>query len=385
MATRTVLEDFDHFGGKHCESAALQKALAYRGLDVSEEMILGLGGGLGFIYWYMKMMASPLIGTRCGGKNQAFVKNACEHLGARVGITETGSAGRAYEELKTVLQEGEPAVVYGDMVYLPYMAMPEEAHFGGHCFVIYGIDEEADAVYISDRAKRSLSASLQDVAKARGSKHPPFPPKHRLLKISYPRMLTIRPDEVIKSIHECCRSMLNPPIQNIGISGIRKWAALVPKWPEQFSGLSLYGCLMNTYIYIEIGGTGGCAFRSMYAGFLEEAAGITGSKGLSEVAELFRRSAERWSTIARKAMPDSIPLLARARELIARKNHLFEEQGSEGLSEMLAINKELDGIHSEIGHGFDPTPQALADLSQEILLCAEAEQKAFEMLSRETS
>ena len=31
----------------------------------------------------------------------------------------------------------------------------------------------------------------------------------------------------------------------------------VSQWPGQFKGLNLFDCLFNTFIYIEIGGTGG--------------------------------------------------------------------------------------------------------------------------------
>ena len=65
---------------------------------------------------------------------------------------------------------------------------------------------------------------------------------------------------------------------------------MVPKWSEQFRGLNLYGCLFNTFIYIEIGGTGGSAFRPMYAQFLKEAGSILNKPALNEVAEMFEGS-----------------------------------------------------------------------------------------------
>ena len=68
--------------------------------------------------------------------------------------------------------------------------------------------------------------------------------------------------------------MLNPPIKNAGLAGIQKWADIIVKWPEQFKGINLFGALMNGFLYIEISGTGGNAFRSMYAQFLEEASSI---------------------------------------------------------------------------------------------------------------
>ena len=44
--------DLKEFGGKHCQTTALKSILSYYGLTISEEMLFGLGGGVGFIYWY---------------------------------------------------------------------------------------------------------------------------------------------------------------------------------------------------------------------------------------------------------------------------------------------------------------------------------------------
>ena len=70
---RIVLEDYRHLGGKHCQTTAIKGILNYKGIDLSEEMLLGLGGGLGFIYWYMKMMPTPFIGGgREGGTRSSW-------------------------------------------------------------------------------------------------------------------------------------------------------------------------------------------------------------------------------------------------------------------------------------------------------------------------
>ena len=91
MAENLMLEGFKPFIGKHCETTALKRALDYHGLTLSEEMLLGLGGGIGFIYWYMKMMPSPFVGGR-NGKVAEFAVTACRRLGAEVTMMETASA-----------------------------------------------------------------------------------------------------------------------------------------------------------------------------------------------------------------------------------------------------------------------------------------------------
>ena len=380
MAEKLILEGFKPFVGKHCETTALRRALDYHGLTLSEEILLGLGGGIGFIYWYVKMMPSPFIGGR-SGKVAEFAVTACKRLGAEVTVMETASAKRGYEELKALLRDGKPAVVYLDMAYLPYFAVPEEAHFGGHSAVVFGLDEDRDAVHIYDRGKNPATVSIADLARARGSKFPPFPPKHRLLRIKYPAQVVNLSAGIKDSILECCHNMLKPPIKNIGLAGMQKWAEMVVKWPEQFKGLNLLGALMNGFMYIEIAGTGGSAFRSMYARFLEEASSIINKPSLKEVAEMMRQSAGIWSQIAAELLPDSWPNLKGMRQLMFEKNRLFEEQEPGALDGMAKINHELDDLMTKAVEDLKRLPAFLSDVQRSILRCHDVESQAFQRLS----
>ena len=380
MAEKFMIQGFKQFVGKHCETTALKRALDRHELSLSEEMLLGLGGGVGFIYWYMKQMPCPFVGGRYG-KGTDFPKNTCKRIGAGMTVVETASAKKGYEELKAILRSGEPAVVYGDMAYLPYFAIPEVAHFGGHVFVVFGLDEAKDEVHIYDRGKTPVTVSISDLQKARGSKFPPFPPKHRLLKIEYPSQIKNLEAGIKESIQECCQNMLHPPIKNIGLAGMEKWSKLVTQWPEQFQGMNLLGALMNGFMYIEIGGTGGSAFRSMYAQFLEEASAVINKPALNEVAEMMRQSATIWSEIASAYLPDSRPTLKRIKELTIEKNRLFEEQEHGALEAMRKINGEMDDLMGKAVQDLRKPLTFLAEVQQSILRCYEIEKEAFNTLS----
>ncbi|MFQ6052228.1 MAG: BtrH N-terminal domain-containing protein [Candidatus Hydrothermarchaeota archaeon] len=379
---KLMIQGFNQFGGKHCQTAALKNILGYHGLHLSEEMLLGLGGGIGFIYWYMKLMPSPFIGTRYG-KVDEFLLNICRRIGTEGSIFQTTSITKGYEKLKKLLREDEPAYVFVDMAYLPYMALPETAHFGGHTVVIFGLDEEEDKVYISDRGENAVTASIEDLKKARGSKFPPFPTKNKMLEIKYPSKIRNLEGGIREGIRECCTNMLKPPIKNIGLKGMKKWAGIVPKWPRQFNRLNLFGCLFNTFIYIEIGGTGGSAFRPMYAKFLEEASSIINKPALNDVARLLRESGKVWSGIATAALPDSWPTLKRIRELSIEKNRIFEEQKPRALDKIKKINVQLDGLMKKAEEDLQEKDLTLllADLQEKISECYEIEKKAFERLN----
>ena len=66
MPETLILQGFKPFIGKHCETTALRRVFDYHGLSLSEEMLFGLGGGIGFVYWHTKLMPFPFIGTRNG-------------------------------------------------------------------------------------------------------------------------------------------------------------------------------------------------------------------------------------------------------------------------------------------------------------------------------
>lgn len=381
MKEKLMIKGYQHSGGKHCWTTALRNVLEYHQLHLSEEMLFGLGGGAGFIYWYMKTMLAPIIATRYG-KTDSLI-NTCERIGAEATMFQTSSVKKGYEELKKLLREDEPVFVFVDMAYLPYMALPGVAHFGGHTIVVYGLDEKEDVVYISDCAEKPVMISIEELNKARSSKFPPFPAKNKLLKIKYPLKVGNLENGIKEAIRECCTNMLNPPIKNIGLEGMKKWAGIVPKWPKQFKGLNLFGCLLNTFIYIEVGGTGGSAFRTMYAQFLRESSSILNEPKLNEVAELFEESGKVWTEIATAALPDSWPTLKKIRELSFEKNKIFRELKMGALEKMRKINIESENLMKKAADELEKKNlmPLLTDLQQKILKCYEMEKRAFESLN----
>ena len=376
------IPNFKPSGGKHCWTTSLKNVLDYHGLNLSEEMIFGLGGGIGFIYWYMKFMPTPFIGTRYG-KNMDTLVTTCTRIGAEASVEETTSTKKGYETLKRQLRKGNPALVFVDMAYMPYLALPEEAHFGAHSVVVYGVSEEQNTVFLSDRAQKPFTIGIEDLITARGSKFSPFPPKNRLLKIQYPDRLGNFEKGIVESIRDCCSNMISPPIKNFGLAGMQKWAGILPKWPQQFKGLSLVGCLFNVFLYIEVAGTGGSGFRTMYARFLSEARDILHKPALSEVSDMFRESAGLWSEIAHTALPDSWPSLGKIRELCLKKNRLFEEQKPDALKKMNEINPVLDKAMKRAAAELEKEKpvELLSLLQRKVLQCQEIEKKALETLA----
>jgi len=382
MKEKLIINAFKSLGGKHCQTSALKAILEFHSLKIKEEMLLGLGGGIGFIYWYMKVMPCPFIGTRTGGNNEAFLMRIAEGIGAKAYLFETSSSKKGYEEIKHILRQGEPAYTFVDMAYLPYMAMPEEAHFGGHTIVVYGIDEEEDKVYISDRASKPVSITIDDLMRARSSKHHPMQPSNRLIKFILPDAIGDLRSGIREGILCSCNTMLNPPLKNFGLEGIKKWAGLVEDWDNNFKGMNLLGCLLNTFIYIEIGGTGGSAFRTMYADFLHDAAKILDKPRLDKVSELYLSSAKHWDDIAKASLPDDFESLREIRRLMILKNKVFEEQKDDALEKALSINMETDEWFKKALTDLEERDikPLLKNMKEKILECYKIEKHAISAL-----
>jgi hypothetical protein len=250
--------------------------------------------------------------------------------------------------------------------------------------VVFGVDEDKGEVYVSDRGANPITIGVDDLMKARGSKYPPSPPEHKLISVERKRSDVDLAPAIREGIIDCCRQMLTPPIANIGLRGMKKWASLVTSaWPKTFQGSRLTECLLGTFTNIQIGGTGGSAFRTMYARFLDEASRALDQAKLKEVAEMYREAARCWDRVSEAALPDSNEILKSSRELLLEKNRYFEDQGPDALEAMTRVSRELGELRAKAHEGLSELElkDILENLKARILECCSAETTAIRALS----
>ena len=299
-----TLQPFDGFKSletHHCITGSMLHIYHFHGHPLSEDMLLGIGGGLGFMYWHQKG-TPPMYGgrgnfARPGEEGLEIVTG--RRTGVKVEEFHTSSARKAEKTLLEQLEAGQPVMLMADMGFLPYFEFPEEYHFGGHAIAVGGYDPDSRTVLVADRDSELYSMTLDELEQARGSTYKPFPPQHQWFTFDFGQKRMPTPDETWQAIRETTANMLNGPISNFGVRGIRKAHKETLKWPKKMDEEALRWACFNNFIFIDAeGGTGGGIFRYMYGRFLKEAAQIIGDDRIASCGEELRAVGDRWQEVA---------------------------------------------------------------------------------------
>jgi hypothetical protein len=320
------LEGFKSLETHHCVTGSLRHIYEYHDYPISEDLLLGVGAGVGFLYWHQKGM-DPFYGGRANFERpgeEGLAKTVGRRTGVQVESYRTSSARKAKKALSEMLAAGQPVMIMADMGFLPYLELPKDYHFGAHAVVIAGYDPETRQVLIADRDAELHPVSVEDLAKARGSRYKPFPPQHCWYTFDFSGRRPPTAEEVRQAIREVTKGMLEPPISNFGVKGIRTAAKRTLKWPQQMEEERLRWTCFNIFIFIDAtGGTGGGIFRYMCGRFLNEAAELTGEPRLAEVGEEMQQIGDRWQNVAHifqeaYEAPEPAALLPQATSLMER-------------------------------------------------------------------
>jgi Butirosin biosynthesis protein H, N-terminal/Domain of unknown function (DUF4872) len=275
---------YTHTPGHHCGSTALRNLLSFHGIEISEEMAFGLGAGACFYYVTIED-ASP---TRWfNGRTARLEENFDQLTGAALELrTFERDDDGAWEAARAEIDARRPVLLLTDLYYLDHYG--NSAHFPGHAVVLAGYDDE-DA-HLSDTGFEQLQTTkLENLDKARHSEHPAYPLSGHMFTVTGEVSLERLDEAVPAAIERAARAMVEPELRGFsGLDAVRRLAAEAGSWPEVAADWQW--CARFGYQVIERRGTGGGAFRLMYARFLEEA-------GRSE-APLATAAAAAWTDLA---------------------------------------------------------------------------------------
>jgi hypothetical protein len=363
----TSLPNYNAFEGYYWETAAIRNALAYAGViaphtqqPFSEALLLGVSGGIVvgyFSFAYEGVEPHVALLTR-----NTFdpLETILTRLAIPRDIHQTTNPTRGVQNLIAALEHGDAPLVWADVCSLPYnVSMSPEEMWIMMPLVVYGYDQASGMACVADRAHVGLSITTDVLEKARGRVKKD---KHQVWVLSAPDMSRLVP-AVQKGIFDCIKLYTEHPPKgakhNFGFAALQHWANLLVKpkeknsWARVFPrGDKLYAGLRTTFENIEIFGKRGTAERATYAQFLDEAASLLEKPALTQVAALFREAGALWTEFGKAVLPDSVPVLKEARELLLAQRETFIETGSTHMDDLTAMQQRLKAIRAEMTHDF---------------------------------
>jgi len=327
-----MMINFKHRHSAHCESGVSSNLLFHYGIDISEAMAFGIGGGIFFGYLpFLRVNKLPITTFRCevGG----IFKRLTKKLGVDVYWQKFRNPKKAMDALDHCLEEGIPVACRTGGYWLPYFPSAFRFHFNMHNLVVYG--KEGNDYLISDPVfQEPVTCHRKYLLKARFAKGALAPKGIMYYLTGVPEKIDFAP-AIIKGIKEACRRMLKTPGSIIGVKGIRFLANRIEKWPKKFGKRKAILHLVQLIRMQEELGTGGGGFRFMYAAFLQEAAGILNENRLLDLSRKMTSAGDRWREFAvigsrncknRAAQSDSFEAMADIlRDCANREAEIYQE------------------------------------------------------------
>lgn len=288
-------QTFDHRHAGHCESGTLSALLRHAGLDLSEPMVFGIGGGLFFLHLpLIKMGGIPLTAYRDAPRS--IIRNACKRLGIRMRDHRFRNQEQGMQALDGFLAQGRPVGLQTCVFWLPYFPQDMRFQFNAHNLVAYG--KRGDDYLLSDPVfEDTVTCPSADLRRARFAKGV-FAPKGL---IYYPESVPTAPDlekAVRVAIKHTAKRMVSVPMPFLGVRGIRSLAKQMQRWPEKLGAERARVWVGSVVRMQEEIGTGGAGFRFMYAAFLQEAAALLDLPDLAEAGRQLTETGDRWREFA---------------------------------------------------------------------------------------
>ncbi|MHB9073795.1 MAG: BtrH N-terminal domain-containing protein [Desulfobaccales bacterium] len=309
-----IIKDFKPFVGQHCEITATGSLLNQIGIEFSEPMLFGLGEGLGFIFWNMKIMDFPFIGGRI--KPDSLTQNIAKNMNLKLKVEETASTKKAWESVKNNIDKNIAVGLKLDCYHLDYFT--NKIHFAGHYVAMYGYDENSAFLVDTKQQGSKVKISLKNLELARNEKGP-MSSKNLSYIIQDQKNDYDLKRAIVIAIKNNSKDYLNPPIKNIGYKGVQKVSEEIIKWFK--ASKNIERDFKTTAMLMEKGGTGGALFRNLYRDFLQESYTLLKIEKIDEAHKMFSEIAILWTKVSnlfeKTAKTKSIEYINQASEILS--------------------------------------------------------------------
>lgn len=307
----------------HRESALVQRLLASAGLDLSEAMVCGLGGGIGFMYavFEYKAVAHPLLTFVAQHHPRPWIEEVAENLELTLGSATSSSAKVALVKLRAAQDAGDAVQITVGKGGLPWIEGVSELE-AAEPYTVNVVGKDGDDFLVDDCSESLQRAPAEALARAWAlHKKARFAVQTLGLpaggNVDLPRGLR---SAVATTVAHMTGPVLGNAFDvNFGLSGMDKWATEVTDtrskkgWTARFGKAAGFEHAMGriaecfTHSYSAPGAT-----RPIYATFLEEAAGATPLE-LGAAKKLAAESGRLWEEVVEVAAGATNPATAFAR------------------------------------------------------------------------
>lgn len=290
-----VAIDFLHKQSAHCESGVVANLLTHRGIDISEAMAFGIGGGLFFAYLpFIRINHLPLVTYRAAAGR--LLRQFSHLAGFRLSERRFANPDQAMAELDGLLAQSIPVGLQTGVFWLPYFPKALRFHFNAHNLVVYG--KKGDDYLISDPVfPEPVVCPAKDLARARFASGA-LAPKGKMYHFSEVPPDFDRRVAITGGIDSVCTMMLKGVFPLIGVKGIRFLAGRLRRWPTSLGDERAALHLGHVVRMQEEIGTGGGGFRFMFAAFLQESAALLEDDRLFSWAASLTAAGDLWRDFA---------------------------------------------------------------------------------------
>jgi Butirosin biosynthesis protein H, N-terminal/Domain of unknown function (DUF4872) len=331
-----MVSGFPHRRGSHCASGSLRDLfehyrLSYTDQPISEALVFGLSGGLGFGFAEFAGLQPPFILL---GRTGDLERDLCRNMDFPFRLLETDDPQEGWRYVRERLDDGIPTMIWTDMKYLDYLRV--RMHNTHHTVVAVGYDTATGVVYISDTDRDEFQpCSSESLARARNSQAFPYGPnRNGAWIIDFPDRLPDADVTIERGVRRAVDNMVSEE-QRLGLTGVRGFGSSYPEWPEIF-GERLAEAMRGIVIFILKAGTGGAMFRSLHAGFLEQASSLLGMRDLAAAARLYGELADAWRRLAAAAQAEDAAVAHRAGAVQVERIVELEHDGVQAMQAWLA-------------------------------------------------
>jgi hypothetical protein len=338
----TLIPHYRNIPGQHCGTTAMRNLLYhYCGLDLSEEVVFGLGSGIDFMFIKIHGLDPAAM---IFGRSITMEVDAAQALGIDYREQPEMDNAKAWMDVRSEVLEGRPTMLTGDIFFLDYRSF--KVRFPAHRFVLVGFDDKKEIAYVADRiVPEPQACSYKALATSRNpstgittynlwGKFFDTEPQHTIeqaavsaLTKSAQRMTgrdTSQAD-LLKTVTDRDATIIT------GMNGLSEFAKDLNLWHERQDAATVASYAAQA---IEKFGTGGGNFRKMFAGFMSWAANIMPDKVAPGLVTLAYQSADQWSDLSRilekaSTAQDSIEVWKqageKAGEIYEIESELFEK------------------------------------------------------------